>query len=224
MSADLFNGADAGALSEGASGVDAPAGFYPELRLVKCKFDSAKASGNRYFKAVLEVLTEANGLAVGQTVEFFAQLEGNKHVSYNADAKARVMTFVGSLFGLAVTADINKFVNGALLQVVTDRDLQPETGKVVSAIVTYKPGMTKFPKWDFKPVLENGQPKIVRGKDFSGAKPVADTPITNPVAPVSTTMPTPVAPVSAIPAGWLVHPNDARFIYEAANPTNMKQV
>ena len=223
MSEDLFNGVSSGETSRSKGDNNrVPAGSYPELRLVKCEIFKSKA-GARCFKATAECLVAANGVAEGGLVELFEKLEGNSHDSYNRDARARVMQFVGALFGFATKADIDANIQPKVVASVVDESTQPMTGTVFSGTVGYKSADSIFAKWSFAPVLgADGKPKVVRGKVGPGlakVEPVAVTPVVAPVA-------VPAAPVvaTAVPAGWTVHPADARFIYETSNPTNMKQV
>lgn len=223
---DILNGADAND-TDNVAGERVPPGGYPELRLVSAKLFTGKKSSHRCFKAVAEVLVPANGKQAGELVEFFEKLEGNKHDSYNKSARADVLRFLGALFGYDAPDEVNKHINGTTLGQVVDENTQPMTGTVFSAVVSYKNATSIFAKWSFGCVKNaDGTVKVVRGK---GQQAPVSAPVAAPVqAPVVVAPPAP-PPVAApaapaaplLPAGWVVHPNDARFRYELANPANI---
>lgn len=246
---DLLGGGSSADTGSG-SGSILPEGYYPELRLVKCKVAKGKKSPYaRYCSVDLEVLVPANGAEAGQHGDFYEQLELNKFPEHDKEGRGRVMKFLGALFGYGTTALIDQHINGQTLVLVSS-DFQPETGKVVAGYCKHivREGKKTIVRWDFSPCLgADGKPRVVRGKEgpaptsVQSAIPAATpanqyvpgqpssmlhTTYTAPAPAAFMPPPAPVAPPAApaIPPGWAVHPADARFIYELQHPANMKQV
>lgn len=220
---DNIDGASAGDTGH-TPGAKVTEGSYPELRLVKAEFfKSKKTPFGRCFKAHWEVLGDVNGYQSGALIEYFSKLEFNKHESYDKEECARTKQLLGALFGYTSVADIDANVKLSQHLLMVASEAQPMTGTVVSGELGYK-GI--FSKWTFAAVIDptTGKSKIVRGK-VAGAAPVT-APVTAPApavfAPPPVAPPAPAAP--AIPPGWAVHPQAPTWLYELANPANMRQV
>lgn len=246
MSADLLNGASS--RDTGRGGVLLPEGFYPQLRLVKAElFRQFSGSKPRTFTCDLEVI---EGPAQGTILQLdgtrslttifagqvgsgpYEQLENNPFPDQDKKSAARTMLFLGALFGYSDPDVIDANIKGVTLGQVTS-DLQPCTGVIFSARVTHtqtkpkpnKPQGSIIQQFsEIAPVLENGKPKVIRGKGQQQSVSAPVAPVAAPVA-VAPPAPPPAAPAApAIPPGWAVHPNDKRWRYEIANPANMIQL
>jgi hypothetical protein len=246
---DLFGGVSSS--DTGRGGVLIPEGFYPELRLVKAEvFRQFGVTQPRTFTCDVEILVPIHGTMLradntrvpaealaGQVGSGpFEQLEGNQYPSYDKQGRARMMLFLGALFGYKTPAEVDANINVQTLSLVTG-DLQPSTGTVFSARVTHK--LTKKGKViqsfsEIAPVFgADGKVKVVRGKgqqtpvegvDFKYTVGDPRSMFTAPVAAPPAPPAPPAAPAApAIPPGWAVHPADARWLYELANPNNMRQ-
>lgn len=201
---DLLSGTSAGDVARG-HGEKVPAGHYPALRLIKCEVFRAQTGRKaRCFKAVSEVVEAANGKNAGDRVEQFCQLEFNTHDYYDKDSRAQVMQFLGALYGYETVPDIDAHVSTKTLEEVSGAS-QPKTGTIYAADVMYKKPESIFAKWQCRPV----------GSVKSAATPSA-------TASNGATAPAPVAPT--IPPGWRIHPADSRFIFNEANPAEMRQI
>lgn len=211
---DLLAGTSAGDVARGP-GEKVPAGHYPQLRLVKCEVFRAQTGRKaRCFKAVSEVVEAANGKEVGDRVEQFCQLEYNTHDYYDKDSRAQVLKFLGALYGYESVQDIDAHITSQTLEDVSG-PRQPKTGTIYAADVSYKKPESIFAKWQCRPVgsKANGASAASAVNGGSGASAV------NGGSPLGATNGGPV-----LPPGWRVHPIDPRFIFEEANPANMKQI
>jgi hypothetical protein len=199
---DLLSGTSAGDVARGP-GEKVPAGHYPKLRLLKCEVFRAQTGRKaRCFKVVSEVAEAANGKEVGDRLEQFCQLEFNTHEYYDKDSRAQVMQFLGALYGYGTVAEIDAHISTKQLEEVSG-PAQPKTGTLYAADVSYKKPDSIFAKWQCRPVNGAAQP---------AAQAAPATPAAAPAA----------AP--AVPPGWRVHPVDSRFIFNEANPADMKQI
>lgn len=224
---DLLGGGSSADTGSG-SGSILPEGYYPELRLVKCKVAKGKKSPYaRYCSVDLEVLVPANGAEAGQHGDFYEQLELNKFPEHDKEGRGRVMKFLGALFGYGTTALIDQHISGQTLVLVSS-DFQPETGKVVAGYckhIVRGEGKKTIVRWDFSPCLgADGKPKVVRGKVFASAPAAAPVYASAPAAFMPP--PAPVAPPAApaIPPGWAVHPSAPTWIYNTQNPAEQRPI
>jgi hypothetical protein len=230
MSDDLLGGTSSRDVGRG--GVLLPEGFYPELRLVKAEvFRQSLGAKPRTFSCDVEVLVSENGTPAGTYGSGpFEQLESSGFDSYDKESRARTMVLLGALFGYGKPDQIDANINGQTLTLVTS-DAQPMTGTVFSARVTHKQtkkGKTIQKFTEVGPVIDpaTGKPKVVRGKVAGVAAPVSapvSAPVTAPAAFVPPPPPVAAPAAPALPAGWAPHPQAPTWIYELANPSNMKQ-